>query len=858
MTGLSRFTEPLRKLFSRTRPRQIAFPEVFSRFQNILKQNNALMEIIADMDGKAGGDYVFDKKYLIDCIKDIEDRTRRIAYDLNFITGNRYLELYDAIERLIKELESELSGKVVVHEAKRLYHLDEIEEGMEDIVGNKAYNLSRLRQLPKADIPSGFVVTIAGFRDYLAYNNLFEKIETLIEEFKSGDRSTESTAHAANLMILGGEIPPYLRQEILSASRQIRASKSGEMLYSVRSSAVGEDGDWSFAGLHDSFLNVPYDELLSCFKKVLASLYSQSDLQYRLTKNLFDMEMAIPVLYQVMIASRVSGVLYTLDPNEPEKPECLISGNWGLGRFVVESQGPVDTFRVLRSPPHSIIDRGVQRKQQMMPALSAGPLQEVPDGLRETPCLTSEEVRQIVEVGLILERFFKKPLDVEWCLDDQGQLWILQARHLRIPRKRRSYPSGLHEILEKQHVLLANRGMIAYRSIGAGPVKIVRYPDDLIQFPAGAVLVSQYAHPWLAKAIPGASAVITDIGTTTGHMATVAREFRIPTIVGAEIASQVLPENQEVTVDAQRNIVYKGRVLELLRHQLLEKQTFEMRPEFQLLHRLLKRIAPLFLTDPDAPDFSAKGCKTIHDIIRFVHQKAFQTLVQSGRNPRICLQGGEVPLDLVLIDIGGGLADSHADSACVYPEQITSFPMKILWQGLSSPNAWSKDPVPVDFKGLMSSMTRTRTTEVMGNSTPAENLAVIGAEYVNLNLPLGYHFTAVEASVGPARRNNHIFFRFVGGVTDLTRRSRRAAMLMSILEQTGFKVEVNGDLVIARATELTKDQMEAYLFIIGRLIGFARQLDVLLKDDRDIGFYVERFMSQLKETNENPNADSGG
>ena len=79
-----------------------------------------------------------------------------------------------------------------------------------------------------------------------------------------------------------------------------------------------------------------------------------------------------------------------------------------------------------------------------------------------------------------------------------------------------------------------------------------------------------------------------------------------------------------------------------------------------------------------------------------------------------------------------------------------------------------------------------------------------------------------------------------------------------MMEQTGFKVEVTGDLVIARATELTREQMEAYLFIIGRLIGFARQLDVLLKDDRDIGFYVEKFMDQLKETNENPNSDLGG
>ena len=115
MTGFAKFSKPLKKLFGRTRSRQISFSELFSRFQNILKQDNALMETIADMGRKAGGDFVFDKKYLMDSIQTIEDRTRRIAYDLNFITDNRYLELYDIIERLTKELESEISGKLVVH-----------------------------------------------------------------------------------------------------------------------------------------------------------------------------------------------------------------------------------------------------------------------------------------------------------------------------------------------------------------------------------------------------------------------------------------------------------------------------------------------------------------------------------------------------------------------------------------------------------------------------------------------------------------------------------------------------------------------------------------------------------------------
>jgi pyruvate,water dikinase len=109
----------------------------------------------------------------------------------------------------------------------------------------------------------------------------------------------------------------------------------------------------------------------------------------------------------------------------------------------------------------------------------------------------------------------------------------------------------------------------------------------------------------------------------------------------------------------------------------------------------------------------------------------------------------------------------------------------------------------------------------------------------------------VEASTGPLPRNNYIFFRFVGGVTDITRRSRRAILLMTILEEVGFKVKVNGDLVIARAIDLTEEQMSNYLRLIGRLIGFTRQLDVLLKNDRDIDSYLEKLMSQLNIPNDN-------
>ncbi|MBW2096036.1 MAG: hypothetical protein JRI80_14220 [Deltaproteobacteria bacterium] len=850
MSTLGNTLATLKKFLFGEKENQIPFSDLFVWFQDILKKNNAAMELIADMGGKMGGEFIFDKKYLSDNVKKLEELVRSSAYDLNYITNNRYLELYEIIEDLAKKLEFELSGTMVIPGAKRIYHLNEIEDGMEDLVGYKAYNLSRVLNLSEVNVPSGFAVTIGGFRDYMAYNNLFERIKGAIEECRNGQRSVESVSNAICLMILGGEIPPELRREILAAAEQISNGKPGSCLFATRSSGIGEDGDLSFAGLHDSFLNVQFNELLSNYKKVLASLYNQASIEYRLRMNIISLEMAMPVLYQKMIKSRKSGVLFTLDPNRPEKAESLLSGSWGLGKAVVEGEEGVDTFRISRSPPYPILEQQGSSRLLMGTLPEKGPSKKGTVGPNGDPSLTSQEISTIMEVGLILERYFKRPLDVEWSMDEAGQLWILQARQINLPRPKRMQPSELKGATEGHRVLLKDRGMIAYRGIGAGPVWVVENGQDLDHFPRGGVLVSHLAPPWLAKAIPRASAIITDVGSVTGHMATVAREFRVPTIVGAEVATQVLAVNQEITVDTERNIVYEGLIEGLIRHQLLDVPSFEMTREFQLLRRLLKKIAPLSLTDPDDPGFTPKGCQTFHDVMRFVHEKAFRALAQAGKDSRsFLLRGGkrlrsDLPLDLILIDIGGGLAEGVSKDIYVDPDQITSLPMKALWQGLSSPNVWDTEPIPVDFKGLMSSLTRTQTAEVMGNALPSVNLAVLGSNYVNLSLPLGYHFTAVDASIGSSPENNNISFRFVGGVTDINRRSRRASLLANILEKAGFKVKMNGDLVIARAINLTGKQMMDQLLLIGKLIGFARQLDVLMKNDEDVDYYFQKFQQQ--------------
>jgi pyruvate,water dikinase len=304
-------------------------------------------------------------------------------------------------------------------------------------------------------------------------------------------------------------------------------------------------------------------------------------------------------------------------------------------------------------------------------------------------------------------------------------------------------------------------------------------------------------------------------------------------------------------------VIYAGLVKELLHYELVQTPAFEETQEFRQLRRLLKRIAPLHLIDPEAPGFTPQGCESVHDVIRFIHEKAVNELMDLPRflkrfkGVQIFTLASDVPIGLKILDLGGGI-DPQAQGTRVLPEHIRSLPLKALWEGVSAPGVWSTEPISVDFKGMMSSLTKT-WAETPGTTAYAGfNLAVISETYMNLHLRLGYHLNLVDARMHPEPQHNHIYFRFVGGVTDMTRRSRRAQLLAYILSKFHFKVDVKGDLVVARVLHLPQEEMQTRLTVLGQLIGFTRQLDIQLKSDADIPQFMESFFQQHPPARERP------
>jgi pyruvate,water dikinase len=200
-----------------------------------------------------------------------------------------------------------------------------------------------------------------------------------------------------------------------------------------------------------------------------------------------------------------------------------------------------------------------------------------------------------------------------------------------------------------------------------------------------------------------------------------------------------------------------------------------------------------------------------------------------------------IPAGITVIDIGGGLRSGNGQGHAAL-EQISSVPFQALVQGMIHPGAWRSEAVPLSMNDFMSSMFHAPDLAVESDRQMGSNVAVVSGEYVNLNIKFGYHYTIVDSYVSDIPRSNHIYFRFAGGATDLTKRSRRLRLIERILTGHGFRITTRGDLLIARLSGLGREETAAALDQIGRLISFTRQMDAVLGADHDVEVYADNFL----------------
>lgn len=827
----------------------------FEKFHQLLEYNNRVLEIIAEMEEMLNGEYLFDKNYLHAVSEELSTVISKVVYSLNVIGQGKYIELFEIAERIKRGIEADVSDRLFTAEGDYVARFEHLDRAKSNLAGGKAASLGELRSRLKICTTPGFVITTRAYHQFLDANSIRGEIESYLGAVRQSGAPLEEMSARIERLIVGGEMPCDIVQMIDEALDAVEnAWKQRDVRYAVRSSAVGEDMQLSFAGQYSTFLNVPRPEITQYYKRVVASLFSSNALSYREKKGVLHVPTPMAVAVMPMLDPLCAGILYSVDPNSPESDNMVISAVWGLGQMIAEGEGKSDYFVVSRKRPHDVVQRSIARKREAhTPSASGGVARTIVGEERQAqPCLSNELISQLAELGLRIERYFDQPQDIEWAVENDGTVYVLQARPLLISDDPVPEGPATSPVDASYPVLMRGKGAIACRGVGAGKAYRV-FPDDSgTGFPQGAVLVARSTSPRLSQLIVRASAVVTDIGTPTGHMATIAREFRVPMLVDTGMATRLIPDGAEVTVDANKNIVYRGVIPELVRTTRFRVDPLQASPEFCKLRNMLKHVAPLHLVDPrDKIRFRASNCSTYHDIIRFSHEMVAKELIEmhlvgkryketSARRLRC-----EIPIGLILIDVGNGLR-TKGRRPVAEVEDINCVPLRLVLEGLLAPGTWSTRPVPLSFRDFMSGIGHTIDPTLSQPEYGSRSLAIVSNTYLNLGLRFGYHFNMVDCVASEQRSANYIYFRFVGGITEMARRKRRALFLSNVLKRYDFTVELRGDLVIGRITKVSLPMMEERLRMVGRLVGFSRQLDIYLKSDESVGYYTREFLKGVE------------
>jgi pyruvate,water dikinase len=848
---MSNFTEKLNHIyrtFRGVRRDRESFELLFSRFRQVLDDNNKALEIITDMGDTLGGDYLFDIQYVRRSYADLRAAVSDALRDFDLLTHGRYPLLGDRFKTIDEGIRHVIDETVIAAKDLVVFY-EQVTGGMVRDIGGKNANLAEVKNALKLNVPDSFAITTRAFDTFMGHNRIYQKIQLPANSVPISG----AFLYEAHELILHGEMPPDLHRAIDKAVNKTRSRCKGKCSLAVRSSAGEEDGEFSFAGQFETVLNVPLETAAveKAYRMVLASLYSEksSIYQKRLGYDVTDMKMAVGCV--VMVDAVTSGVMYSID-QQRNRDMLIINATWGLGTSVVEGQTDADLYLVDKNGTGAIVETKIGMKDSMVIRSEQGGVMTVPtpQEQRTRSSLDPGQVAELARLALAIEKHFRRPQDIEWAFDSQGRAFILQARPLRLSGDDTGAGVAEPHVTDAE-VLVKNSGLAVQNGAAAGRVFILKNSNDLDSIPKGAILVARHDSSQFVRVMTDVSAIVTDTGTPTSHMAALCREFRIPTVVNAGIATRLLAQGQEITIQVENEgaTIYQGLVRQLVEHARNNSVKMDELAEFRKKRYLLRYIAPLNLVDPLRDEFTPQACKTMHDVLRFIHEKSVAELIeiaQSGVKASAVKLDLTIPAGITVIDIGGGL-DNPVNTGHITAGQVASLPFRALISGMTRPGIWRSDAVPLNAGDFMSSMLRMPDIMSGDGGHVETNMAVISREYANVSLKFGYHFIILDCFCSENARNNHIYFRFTGGATDMTKRSRRLQVIEVILGEYGFNSRTKGDLIVARLANISRSEAENVLDQLGRLISYTRQLDAILQDDQSVERYARNFLQGIYE-----------
>ncbi|RQD60263.1 PEP/pyruvate-binding domain-containing protein [Desulfonatronovibrio magnus] len=822
----------------------------YDYFTSLLAGNNKALSLINDLENLLIEPKPFDYDEVVEQCEKLVSVVYDISEDLNAISNGKYQGIFSATERIGTEIISDLATKKKLDKSSWTIPLENLTNDNHPQVGNKAANLAEISNRAELPTPQGFAITAFACHHFFKQAEIYSMIRDEMKGLDPDDtENLEKACNRIQSIIMDARIPTGLDKSIKREISRLQDRLGDDIRLAFRSSATGEDSEGtSFAGQHSSVLNVSMSNALRAYKEVVASTFNPRAVFYRRKIGYRDVDVLMSVLCLVMVDARASGCLYTIDPNNADVDDIYINANWGLGVSVVDGSMPTDYWRISKED-RSIMMEEIAVKDQMMVMDSEYDLKTVP--VPETdaavPCLSPENIACLVEFGLRLEEHFGWPLDMEWAVDKKGKAYVLQARPLYRAMQESPINALDRDFDDQEHEIVLAGGMTASPGTASGPAYVLESEHNLSNIPQDSILVAPQTSPLYVSAMSRVKGIITDVGSVTGHMASVAREFGIPTLVGTSTGTQAIEPYETITLDASRRIVFKGRVENILKERP-RPNLMKSSPAYKTVQKTLKQIVPLKLVDPAAENFTPEGCITLHDIVRFAHEMAMREMFRlgddiQGRGKYMAVRlKTSLPLNIYFLDLGGGAA-LEPGKMKVTKRDITSSPFKALLNGMSYKEVKWAGRLRKKVKGLKAAFWE----KISGDpdreidlSTP--NYAIISDEYVNFNLRLGHQYVTIDSFCSPRINDNYIKLSFKGGKEDPEQRTRRATLIALILKKMGFRVEHKGDMLMAEMKKYDESRTREKLDIIGRLLGSIRLLDTILNNDSELRWYADEFL----------------
>ncbi|MBN2322024.1 MAG: pyruvate, water dikinase [Acidobacteria bacterium] len=793
----------------------------YETLRAILNRNGRALQILSDLEADLNH-LAFSDLQVHRSVRRLFNETYLMAQELDILSHRRYSVLFRVLDKIRLEAEEAQRDYPERKERPVAVRLDDEDSLDPELVGGKAAGLSSLFHNFPGQVPRGFILTTRAYDRFLKQGKLFEQIRLLLKnlEFTSDRDRFRSRTEAIREAIISAELPASFQEAIRLHTAGCGAADTS--LWAVRSSAVSENGRFSFAGQFDSILNVPLENLPHAYKEVLAGKFTERAIQYRVHCGFREADTPMAVLFMPMVHPQAAGVLYTADPVKPDSDTIVIHCVKGLGETVVKGIGVPDNITLSRKA----------RPEILRMHSSETPVENL-------EYLSQEKIQEIGATAWKAAIAFGYDLDIEWAVDKEGRVWLLQARRVLL-----SSPGKIREVKSKKGELFITKGTSIFPGRAEGPVA-VRSTDRLDSIPKGSVLVVGQPTPELSPLLPNAAAVIAAEGSPVGHLATLLREFAVPSVFQAGDRILDLHEGSIISVDASMRNIYRGSRWPGMKERVLSRlaSAGNRKETGPLFHSVLS----LNLDDPFGPGFKPEGCRSVHDIIRFIHEMAVRSMFRFGDehsgflNRKTRRLETEIPMPIYVLALEQELPSGEK---AVEPGFISSTPFKAFWKGFSDsrlawPDRWgrahyaiSKDLQDQVFGGAKGPRRR---------NDP--NYLIYAGDYMNFNARFAYHYAMVDSLLGTGDRNNYIQLRFHSGGGSDEKRKRRAGFLERVLRECRFGVTQEGDLITAWFRNYPSQDTGKALQMLGRLLVCSRQLDMLMHLDSDVKMFADNFLA---------------